>query len=87
MNHVAYTEAELSIFYVVDKKGKRIRPRHVKRNKRSRPYWADSIKTGILTPLVDGTLPPPGPGRVANLAAFYATHAEYEVSPFNFENL
>jgi hypothetical protein len=87
MNHVVYSQEEVNCFFVVDKKGKRVRTRSIKRNRRSKPYWPDSIKEGVLTPLADGTLPTPGSGRVADLAAFYDVNTANEISPFSFENL
>jgi hypothetical protein len=77
MTHV-YNDSELGIFYVVDKKGRKIRERKVKKSKRSRPHWADSIKEEVTTSL-------PGSGRVDDLAAFYDANAASEVSPFTFE--
>lgn len=85
MTHVVYSTEELSCFYVVDKKGKRIRPRQVKKSKRSRPHWDDSIRDGVLTPRADGMVSPPGSGRVADLVSFYDANAASEVSPFSFE--
>ena len=77
MAHV-YRDDELGCFYVVDKRGRKIRERKVKKSKRSRPYWPDSIRDGV-------TSAPPGSDRVADLAAFYDANASCEVSPFKFE--
>lgn len=76
MAHI-YSDAELGVFYVVDKRGHKIRERKIKKSKRSRPFWEDSVKQGVTTA-------PPGSGRVADLAAFYAQNAEREVSAFEF---
>jgi hypothetical protein len=84
MTHV-YSDAELGIFYVVDKRGRKIREKKVKKSKRSRPYWPDSIRDGV-------TSATPGSGRVDDLAAFYAKQTANDFStdceqssPFTFE--
>jgi hypothetical protein len=84
MTHV-YRDDELSCFYVVDKRGRKIRERKIKKSKRSKPYWPDSIREGVTTS-------PPGSGRVDDLAAFYAKQTKNDFStdceqssPFTFE--
>jgi hypothetical protein len=77
MAHV-YRDEELGCFYVVDKRGHKIREKKAKRSKRSRPHWQDSVKVGVTTQ-------PPGSSRVDDLAAFYAQHMKSEVSAFKFE--
>jgi hypothetical protein len=76
MAHI-YSDAELGVFYVVDKRGHKICERKIKKSKRSRPFWEDSVKAGVTTA-------PPGSGRVNDLARFYDANASCKVSAFEF---